>query len=110
MVTDTERVAQCGNHDQHTDAYCKAWDILKAHADRMAKAEYEAQVRPHLARGCKRHFIGRGCKWRYTPSATLVTVTRMMGDTTMTPERALAFIHDPSVHSWNADQRMRNTG
>jgi hypothetical protein len=110
MKSDADRIANCGNHDEHTDAYCKAWSILQIHADRMAAAEYKAQVEPHLKKGCKKHFIGRGCKWRYTPSAALQTACKMMGDGDMTPEKALAFIHDPAVAAWETDRRMRNTG
>jgi hypothetical protein len=103
-------VRDCGNHDQHSQQYCDAYAILSAHAERIGLAEGQAQLSAHLAKGRKRSSFGTGRRYPFVPSSTLLTIVSMMTDPEMTPERALAFLHDPSVHAWDAEQRMRNTG
>lgn len=88
----------------------RAYTILMNHAERMGKAEGEAQMQAHLKAGRRRESFGTGRKYPFRPSQTLLTICQMAGDPTMTPERALAFLHDPAVAAWETERRMRNTG
>lgn len=90
----------------HLDAY----RVLSKHAERMGREEGHAQLQAHLKAGRKRETFGTGRKYPFRPSATLTVACEILGDPSLTKERALAFIHDPSAAAWDVERRMRNTG
>jgi hypothetical protein len=99
----------CGNGD-HSPDYHEAYRILSKHAERMGLEEGKAQLEAHLKAGRKRSTFGTGNKYPFRPSESLQTACQMLGDPTLTRERALGFIHDPAVAAFETQRRMMNMG
>lgn len=85
--------------------YAKAIALLRHHAERIAREDWEHQGCPNPVR---RGRMQRGAG-RFRPSGTLEALIALARDPDLTPERVLRLIWTPEANAWDAKDRRPAT-